>query len=97
MEPIPSGGGNTKAELSDLPALASPLQFGDWIHLCGAVMRDLSPVASRWWDLTTRPAGVHLSGVAGSNTPLGLSHVEEQAWQTNSHQRTSMAGQTDLF
>ena len=62
--PIPSswetgGGGNTKAELPDLPALASPLQFGDWIHLCGPVMRDLSPVASRWWDLTTRQAQVH--------------------------------------
>ena len=43
VEPIPSGGGNTKAELPDLPALESPLQFGDWIHLCGPVMRDLSP------------------------------------------------------
>eukprot|EP00435_Cladocopium_sp_Y103_P041411 s2731_g11.t1 len=43
------GGGN----------MASPLQFGDWIHLCGPVMRDLSSVASRWWDLTVRQAQVH--------------------------------------
>eukprot|EP00435_Cladocopium_sp_Y103_P018775 s4968_g4.t1 len=39
--------------------MASPLQFGDWIHLCGPVMRDLSSVASRWWDLTVRQAQVH--------------------------------------
>lgn len=53
------GAGNSKAELPELPSMASPLQFGDWIHLCGPVMRDLSSVASRWWDLTTRQAQVH--------------------------------------
>jgi len=53
------GGGNTRAELPELPGLASPLQFGDWIHLCGPVMRDLSSVASRWWDLTVRQAQVY--------------------------------------
>eukprot|EP00435_Cladocopium_sp_Y103_P009659 s185_g2.t1 len=53
------GAGNSKAELPELPSLASPLQFGDWIHLCGPVMRDLSSVAARWWDLTERQAQVH--------------------------------------
>ena len=53
------GGGNTRAELPELPGLASPLQFGDWLHLCGPVMRDLSSVASRWWDLTVRQAQTH--------------------------------------
>ena len=37
----------------------SSQRFGDWIHLCGPVMRDLSSVASRWWDLTVRQAQVH--------------------------------------
>ena len=65
METIPtsweSGGGisSSKADLPELPANASPLQFGDWIHLCGPVMRDLSSVASRWWDLTVRQATDH--------------------------------------
>eukprot|EP00435_Cladocopium_sp_Y103_P030555 s975_g7.t1 len=53
------GSSGTKADLPELPALASPLQFGDWIHLCGPVMRDLSSVASRWWDLTVRQAQTH--------------------------------------
>ena len=59
MDPIPSswesgGGISGKADLPELPSSASPLQFGDWIHLCGRVMRDLSSIASRWWDLTVR-------------------------------------------
>eukprot|EP00435_Cladocopium_sp_Y103_P018020 s4138_g4.t1 len=55
-----SGGiSGTKADLPELPAMASPLQFGDWVHLCGPVMRDLSNVTSRWWDLTTRQAKTH--------------------------------------
>ena len=54
-----SGGGigGCKADLPELPSTASPLQFGDWIHLCGPVMRDLSSVASRWWDLKRRYIG----------------------------------------
>ena len=52
-------GSSTKADLPELPCNASPLQFGDWIHLCGPVMRDLSSVASRWWDLTVRQAQTH--------------------------------------
>ena len=52
-------GSSTKADLPELPCNASPLQFGDWIHLCGPVMRDLSYVASRWWDLTVRQAQTH--------------------------------------
>ena len=47
---------NTKAELAELPSNASPLQFGDWLHLCGPTMRDISGVASRWWDITLRHA-----------------------------------------
>jgi hypothetical protein len=47
------------ADLPELPGTASPLQFGDWIHLCGPVMRGLSSIASRWWDLTVRQAQVH--------------------------------------
>ena len=55
LDPVPASWetgrsiGSTKADLPDLPGMASPLQFGDWIHLCGLVMRDLS-MASRWWD-----------------------------------------------
>lgn len=63
------GGGTTKAELPELPGLASPLQSGDWIHLCGPVMRDLSSMAARWWDLTVRQAQVHYS-TWKSATPL---------------------------
>ena len=65
LHPIPtsweSGGGisGSKADLPELPSSASPLQFGDWIHLCGPVMRDLSSMASRWWDLTVRQAQIH--------------------------------------
>ena len=65
MDSIPTSwesggiGSSTKADLPELPSTASPLQFGDWIHLCGPVMRDLSMVASRWWDLTVRQAQVH--------------------------------------
>ena len=65
LDPIPtsweSGGGvsGSKADLPELPSSASPLQFGDWIHLCGPVMRDLSSMASRWWDLTVRQARIH--------------------------------------
>ena len=44
-----SGGGNgSKADLPELPCGATPLQFGDWLYLCGPIMRDLSNVAGRW-------------------------------------------------
>ena len=45
-----------KVELPDLPEGATPLEYGDWLHLCGPTMRDLSNVAGRWWELTTREA-----------------------------------------
>ena len=67
LDQIPSswenGGGisGSKADLPELPGTASPLQFGDWVHLCGPVMRDLSSMASRWWDLAVRQAQVHYS------------------------------------
>ena len=81
LDPIPTswetggGIGSTKADLPDLPGLASPLQFGDWIHLCGPVMRDLSSVASRWWDLTVRQAQVHYADWKQA-TPLQRVQIE---------------------
>ena len=50
------GGGGGKAELPVLPNGASPLEFGDWLCLCGPIMKDLSHVAGRWWDATVRQA-----------------------------------------
>ena len=50
------GGGGGKAELPMLPNGASPLEFGDWLCLCGPIMKDLSHVAGRWWDATVRQA-----------------------------------------
>lgn len=72
-----SGGGigGCKADLPELPSTASPLQFGDWIHLCGPVMRELSSVASRWWDLTVRQAQVHYAGWKQA-TPLHRVQVD---------------------
>ena len=54
-----------------------------------------SKAQRRTLNPTAHPAGVHLSGVAGSNASLGLSHIEEQTWQTNSIQWTSMPGRSD--
>eukprot|EP00438_Fugacium_kawagutii_P007098 Skav200526 [mRNA] locus=scaffold2291:63661:70974:+ [translate_table: standard] len=53
-----SGGalGNSKVELAELPATASPLQFGDWLHLAGPAMRDIGGMAAQWWQLTTGAA-----------------------------------------
>ena len=50
------GGGGGKVELPSLPNGASPLEFRDWLCLCGPVMKDLSQVAGRWWDATVRQA-----------------------------------------
>ena len=50
------GGGGGKAELPTLPNGASPLEFGDWLCLCGPIMKNLSHVAGRWWDATVRQA-----------------------------------------
>ena len=51
-----AGGMNTKSELPSLPASASPLQFGDWLHSSSPVMKDISGTASWWWDCTLREA-----------------------------------------
>jgi hypothetical protein len=69
--------------LPGLPSTASPLQFGDWIHLHGPVMRDLSSLASCWWDLTVRQAQVHY--------PHWRRHSNEYNW-TQGFQRSSMTG-----
>ena len=53
------GSMNTKAELPDLPATSSPLQFGDWLHLCTPSMKDISGVAGWWWESTLREAKVY--------------------------------------
>ena len=50
------GSGGSKAELPDLPSAATPLEFGDWLHLCGPIMKDLSNLAGRWWFLTMTQA-----------------------------------------
>ena len=45
--------------LPELPNGATPLQYGDWLYLCGPIMRDLSNVAGRWWDQTVRQAQIY--------------------------------------
>ena len=50
------GGMNTKGELPDLPSSATPLQFGDWVHLITPAMKDISSVAGWWWERTWREA-----------------------------------------
>ena len=51
--------GVTESLRLKLPCGATPLQFGDWLYLCGPNMRDLSNVAGRWWDLTVRQAQIY--------------------------------------
>lgn len=72
----PGGGiSGSKADLTELPGSASPLQFGDWIHLCRPVMRDLSSAASRRWDLTVRQAQV--SSLCGLEASHGANRPED--------------------
>ena len=66
---------NSKLDLPDLPSTASPLQFGDWLHLIGSTMRDISGVASRWWDLTSREATCYYQRWKES-TPLQRVQIE---------------------
>ena len=42
--PLPwnEGAANGKAELAELSADASPLELGDWLAVCGPVLRDIS-------------------------------------------------------
>ena len=56
--PLPwnEGTANGKAELAELSADASPLELGDWLGVCGPVLRDISQVSARWWNLTLREA-----------------------------------------
>ena len=42
-ESMDEGTGNSKAELAELSADASPLELGDWLAVCGPVLRDISP------------------------------------------------------
>ena len=50
------GSMNTRSELPDLAEGSSPLQFGDWLHLAGPIMKDLSGTADWWWESTLREA-----------------------------------------
>ena len=55
--PLPwTEGGGSKAELATLAADASPLELGDWLAVCGPVLRDITAVSARWWNLTLREA-----------------------------------------
>ena len=56
--PLPwnEGTGNSKAELPELASDASPIELGDWLAVCGPVLRDISQVSARWWNLTLREA-----------------------------------------
>eukprot|EP00913_Durusdinium_trenchii_P028163 g26406.t1 len=56
--PLPwnEGSGGNKAELAELSADASPLELGDWLAVCGPVLRDISAVSGRWWHLTLTEA-----------------------------------------
>ena len=51
-----SEGSGSKADLPILASDASPLELGDWLAVCGPVLRDLSAVPARWWNLTLREA-----------------------------------------
>ena len=51
-----SEGSGSKADLPILASDASPLELGDWLAVCGPVLRDLSAVSARWWNLTLREA-----------------------------------------
>eukprot|EP00438_Fugacium_kawagutii_P033247 Skav228431 [mRNA] locus=scaffold1325:416500:425994:- [translate_table: standard] len=79
--PIPSSwgesntGGGSRAELPSLPASSTPLQFGDWLHLCGPVMRDISGNANQWWEATTRQALVYYNEWKGAS-PLQRIQIE---------------------
>lgn len=54
--PLPwnEGAGNGKAELPELSSETSPLELGDWdwLAVCGPVLRDISQLSARWWNLT---------------------------------------------
>ena len=55
--PLPwNDGGGSKAELATLAPDSSPLELGDWLAVCGPVLRDISAVSGRWWHLTLTEA-----------------------------------------
>ena len=54
--PLPWNGGGSKAELATLAPDSSPLELGDWLAVCGPVLRDISAVSGRWWHLTLTEA-----------------------------------------
>eukprot|EP00438_Fugacium_kawagutii_P036614 Skav217824 [mRNA] locus=scaffold889:271892:280114:- [translate_table: standard] len=79
--PIPhsweSSSGNSRAELPVLPGNATPLQYGDWLHLCGPTMRDISGNANQWWEATTQQALKYYNEWK-SATPLNRIQIEPQ-------------------
>ena len=81
--PWSEAAGGTKAELPDLPGNATPLQLGDWLEMCGPIMRDLSSVSARWWFLTTREANVYYQRWRQA-TPLERVQIAPRLLLTNS-------------
>ena len=57
-------GMSTHVELPDLAEGSSPLQFGDWLHLAGPIMKDISGCADWWW-------GVHVGVKPNATTSSG--------------------------
>ena len=51
-----ASGGGVKQDLPELPLDASPIQLGDWLALSSPILRDISAVSSRWWQLTVQQA-----------------------------------------
>ena len=96
-EPVGSGNDvprNYKIELPDLASDASPLHFGDWLHLCGPVMSDVSGVASRWWNLTMTQARNFYEEWKAA-TPLGRVQLEPRLpdeLQDGQYSRTEQRG-----
>ena len=91
-----AGGMNTKSELPDLPATASPLQFmvAGRLHLSSPVMKDISGAAGWWWECTLREAKCHYERWKGS-TPFQRIQIRPQlpeSVQEPRFQRTEQRG-----
>eukprot|EP00435_Cladocopium_sp_Y103_P021236 s2552_g5.t1 len=81
-------------ELPDLPAAATPLQFGDWLHLSTPVMKDISSVAGWWWERTLREAKVFYENWKHSNPLQRIQIVPRlpDELRENRFQRTEQRG-----
>ena len=85
---------STRQELPDLSEGASPLQFGDWLHLAGPLMKDVSSCAAWWWESTLREARCYYEQWK-SSTPLGRIQIRPRLPEALSEarfQRTEQRG-----